>query len=242
MKVITIGRNYDNNIVVNDGKVSRVHLQIVQDDNGNVSVVDLNSANGTLVNGKRITGETRLHANDVVQIGNTTLPWQSYFTPAQQPVEAHQGQIRDTQQPQQLPLKPKRKRKIWWIAAAIALVLLAGGGVYWKISHDKKVKTEQEAKEKAEAEEKEKNDAIEKFYQLRLKIQNIINITVKIDEDVKNTIQKSLEQMKEIADKYPDETALQNAISELQKSKDEWEKAISAQKPATKSKNKSKSK
>lgn len=44
MKVITIGRSSDNNIVINDAKVSRTHLQLVQNDSGICSVVDLNSA------------------------------------------------------------------------------------------------------------------------------------------------------------------------------------------------------
>ena len=76
MKVITIGRSTENNdIVVNDEKVSRNHLQMVMDDNGNYSVVDLGSTNGTYVNGRRISGEVRLQPNDEVRIGQTVLPW-----------------------------------------------------------------------------------------------------------------------------------------------------------------------
>ncbi len=81
MKVITIGRSSDNNIVINDAKVSRTHLQLVQNDSGICSVVDLNSANGTFVNGQKITGEVRLQPRDVIRIGNTTLPWQEYVKP-----------------------------------------------------------------------------------------------------------------------------------------------------------------
>ena len=79
MKVITIGRNPDNDIVIDDSFVSRHHCQIIQDDTGNFRLVDFGSSNGTFVNGVQITGEVMLNPNDAVLIGNTTLPWRSYF-------------------------------------------------------------------------------------------------------------------------------------------------------------------
>ena len=79
MKVITIGRDTDNDIVVNDSKVSRHHLQIISEA-GNFRIVDFNSTNGTFVNNKKISGETALLINDRVRIGNTVLPWQTYFS------------------------------------------------------------------------------------------------------------------------------------------------------------------
>jgi len=78
MKVITIGRDLDNDIVVNDSKASRHHLQIICD-GGNYRIVDFNSTNGTFVNDQKISGETTLLINDRVRIGNTVLPWQTYF-------------------------------------------------------------------------------------------------------------------------------------------------------------------
>ena len=80
MKVITIGRSKDNNnVVIEDNKVSRSHLQIIKDDNGDYYVIDLDSTNGTFVNGTRITGKVQLHKGDIVVIGNTTLSWEAYF-------------------------------------------------------------------------------------------------------------------------------------------------------------------
>jgi clan AA aspartic protease (TIGR02281 family) len=78
MKVITIGRDSDNDVVINDSKVSRHHLQIIGDGAG-FRIVDLNSTNGTFVNDRKISGESLLTASDTVRIGNTILPWQSYF-------------------------------------------------------------------------------------------------------------------------------------------------------------------
>lgn len=80
MKVITIGRSKDNNnIVIEDNNVSRSHLQIINDDNGNYYAIDLDSTNGTFVNGNRITGKVQLHKGDTIVIGNTTLSWEAYF-------------------------------------------------------------------------------------------------------------------------------------------------------------------
>jgi clan AA aspartic protease (TIGR02281 family) len=80
MKVITIGRDLDNDIVINDAKVSRHHLQIIKENSGNFRIVDFGSTNGTFVNDRKISGEIMISINDVVRIGNSTLPWQTYFS------------------------------------------------------------------------------------------------------------------------------------------------------------------
>lgn len=79
MKVITIGRSSENDVVLNDIKASRVHCQIVQHDNGSFSVVDFGSTNGTYVNGVRVNGTKFLNWSDQVVVGDTNLQWQQYF-------------------------------------------------------------------------------------------------------------------------------------------------------------------
>lgn len=79
MKVITIGRGRQNDVVVSDLSVSGQHVQIVQHDNGHFSIVDMNSTNGTYLNGRPIHGEAQLNPGDKVQIGNTLLQWEQYF-------------------------------------------------------------------------------------------------------------------------------------------------------------------
>jgi len=84
MKIIKIGRSSSNDIVVNDGLVTRVaHCQIIVDDYGNCRLID-NSTNGTFVNGTRIGkgAEIRLNKSDIIRIGNSTLPWQTYLNNA----------------------------------------------------------------------------------------------------------------------------------------------------------------
>lgn len=116
MKVITIGRGPDNDVVIDDLRVTRHHLQIVQNNKGEYSAVDLNSANGTFVNGEKISGEVRLQPNDVIVIGTTTLAWQDLINRSDDKETA---------------TKPKSFRKIWIWGLVCAIIIAAGAvGVY----------------------------------------------------------------------------------------------------------------
>lgn len=79
MKVVTIGRSFDNDVVINDFNVSRHHCQIILHDDGKYSLSDFGSTNGTYVNGQRVCGEIKLSTNDIVKIGTTILTWGNYF-------------------------------------------------------------------------------------------------------------------------------------------------------------------
>ncbi len=69
--VIKIGALDDNDIILEDDTVSRHHCRIVQEDDAYV-VIDLDSTNGTHINGVRIR-EAYLSANVVVSVGNTEV-------------------------------------------------------------------------------------------------------------------------------------------------------------------------
>lgn len=79
MKVITIGRSEENDVIINDAHASRHHLQIIQHDDGHYTLSDFGSTNGTYVNGQKIGGEINLTHSDIVRIGNTIIPWRNYF-------------------------------------------------------------------------------------------------------------------------------------------------------------------
>jgi len=68
---ITLGRSPTNNIFVRDKNVSRVHCQIVVTESG-CTLTDLQSTNGTFVNGERTT-ECTLSPGDEIRIGTTLL-------------------------------------------------------------------------------------------------------------------------------------------------------------------------
>ena len=120
MKVITFGRNDNNDVIINDQFVGRNHCQIVED-NGKFLVVDLNSTNGTFVNGKRIAGQQLLSISDEVRIGQTTLNWQTYFrqSPAPSPTPA------PIPSPEPSSMGSNKQKTI--VIISIALVLAIGG-------------------------------------------------------------------------------------------------------------------
>ena len=82
MKIVRIGRSSDNdiNLPADDLNASRHHCQIIQEDDGSYTLVDVGSSNGTYVNGVKRHGQVKLNRNDIVRAGNSTLPWQTYFT------------------------------------------------------------------------------------------------------------------------------------------------------------------
>ena len=67
-----IGRNRPCDIVYADSSVSRKHAQIVETADG-FYLSDLHSANGTFVNGYRLTGETRIYEEDELQFGTVKI-------------------------------------------------------------------------------------------------------------------------------------------------------------------------
>jgi transcriptional regulator with GAF, ATPase, and Fis domain len=69
---ITVGRAPTNAIVVKDERCSRNHAEVFQSQ-GQWTLRDLDSRNGTLVDGKRIQNDYSLQAGDVVRIGNSQL-------------------------------------------------------------------------------------------------------------------------------------------------------------------------
>lgn len=69
---VRIGRMEDNDIVLADPKVSRYHAIIAQGEAG-YSLVDLNSTNGTFLNGERIAEPRVLREEANILLGNTLL-------------------------------------------------------------------------------------------------------------------------------------------------------------------------
>lgn len=118
MKIITIGRDLSNDIIIEDERVSRHHLQLVERD-GTYQAVDLDSTNGTFVNGRRIQGAVSLGQHDTIRIGNTDLLWQAYFE-------------KDASQPQlERPARRPRGRKfrVWPILITVVVILAIAVGV-----------------------------------------------------------------------------------------------------------------
>ncbi|KYF51314.1 diguanylate cyclase, partial [Sorangium cellulosum] len=68
---IVIGRASGATIRLNDDGISRRHARLLQMDS-QVTIEDLNSSNGTLVNGEQVT-RAALHDGDKIRLGSTTV-------------------------------------------------------------------------------------------------------------------------------------------------------------------------
>ncbi|MFB0546931.1 MAG: FHA domain-containing protein [Anaerolineae bacterium] len=83
--MIYIGRQPGNDVVISDPEVSRHHARLIWDGTRFV-IRDLESANGTFVNGARITSPCGLHDGDVISLGEQDLSYKELF-PAAVPVD-----------------------------------------------------------------------------------------------------------------------------------------------------------
>ena len=70
-KNFRFGRDSNNDLQLHDSEVSRFHAELRQDDAG-IRVVDLESSNGTFVNGERATS-VQLSSGDRIQLGKTHM-------------------------------------------------------------------------------------------------------------------------------------------------------------------------
>src|SRR5437870_3652410 len=75
--VMTIGRDVNNDLVINDSEVSRNHARLTSQSGGYL-IEDLASTNGTFVNGQRLIGPKLLNSSDVVGLGETIVLEYSY--------------------------------------------------------------------------------------------------------------------------------------------------------------------
>jgi len=86
--LLRIGRSSDNDLWIDDNSISRVHCQI-QCAEGNAILHDLGSANGTLINGERLRGGSRvLQHEEQIRIGKTDLVF--FESTAEDPKKADQ--------------------------------------------------------------------------------------------------------------------------------------------------------
>jgi pSer/pThr/pTyr-binding forkhead associated (FHA) protein len=70
---ITVGRDVGAGFTVNDHGVSRMHARIERQPDGSYTLTDLESTNGTRVNGAAVRGSWALRSGDKLFIGETVM-------------------------------------------------------------------------------------------------------------------------------------------------------------------------
>ena len=71
----TVGRSTGADFIVEAPLVSRIHCRLTAGAT-ELEVIDLESTNGTFVNGERLNGSRQLQAGDVITIGQTQLTYE----------------------------------------------------------------------------------------------------------------------------------------------------------------------
>ncbi len=70
---VTVGRSEDNALSLGKDDYASSHHARIEAARDGVWIVDLDSTNGTFVNGERLDGRRRLHRGDAIRIGQTEL-------------------------------------------------------------------------------------------------------------------------------------------------------------------------
>ena len=84
---LTVGSAADNDVVVEDASVSRVHAMLHQL-NGRWFIEDCGSRNGTAVNGRQLTSMQPLRSTDEVRLGRARMVFCGQVSPSGNPTEA----------------------------------------------------------------------------------------------------------------------------------------------------------
>ena len=81
----SVGRLPDNDIVIDDATVSRRHCAIVVHSDLTIEIHDVASKNGTLVNGRKLQGPTRLRDGDEIGLSERRLTFLMFAGQATSP-------------------------------------------------------------------------------------------------------------------------------------------------------------
>ncbi len=79
---VVLGRDESAGLTIPDEELSRQHARLQVDGNA-VTIEDLDSLNGTFVNGERLTGPRRLRSGDRIKVGATVVEFVSAAAPEQ---------------------------------------------------------------------------------------------------------------------------------------------------------------
>lgn len=107
-KEYSVGKSSKNDIIINDpdNLVSREHAKIIVQSNGEIYIKDLNSTNGTYINGKRIKDAMRIYPNDDIRLAKTPLTWKQINDVQNKKPEGVGGGTKIVENGNKMPLPP----------------------------------------------------------------------------------------------------------------------------------------
>jgi pSer/pThr/pTyr-binding forkhead associated (FHA) protein len=107
MRELKIGRLPSNDIVLNEPTVSKYHA-ILRIEQTGVTLTDLNSTNGTFVNGNRVEDSIQLNELDIVKLGLVLFDWNDYVGSN---LEQKKANYQSNSEPDDLPQREIEEEK-----------------------------------------------------------------------------------------------------------------------------------
>jgi uncharacterized protein YraI len=134
--LLTIGRAQDNDVVLDDPQVSRYHAHLMRHGD-EIIIEDLGSTNGTLVNGRRISGPHVLQPSETIAVGASVFSVEGFAAPSTVGMLPQTLTARDFPGPaRQAPAAPQQAppaaqpagetpwQAIGWVAGLLIVVML----------------------------------------------------------------------------------------------------------------------
>jgi hypothetical protein len=135
---LTVGRVADNKLQIEHASISGHHA-VLKLDSLDYVIKDLDSTNGTRINGERVS-QQKLRRNDILRLGNIELLYDSEHAPPGQPMPQPSARVNLNEcashgrppgftnaAPVAKPPRGRMDKK--WLAGILAAVLVALGGV-----------------------------------------------------------------------------------------------------------------
>ena len=139
MKAVSLGRAPDNDLVLNDEKVSRYHARIFYR-SGSWYLADMQSTHGTTVNGKSVQGQVKLRDYDEIELSDSKLIFDGsnlLSKSGRSLLSLSKPFAADEKKPRK---KSSRSRRLIRLGlAAAAILLLVTGGIIMVLVEDSPV-------------------------------------------------------------------------------------------------------
>jgi len=120
---IRLGRDLENDIVLQDNQASRQHAEVSQV-GGQIFIRDLNSMNGTFVNDERVTEPRPLQPNDRIRIGGKVLVYEVGDAASPSPFESDWEAKLWSDEDESSPSRHQRRILIGGLVAVATLLIL----------------------------------------------------------------------------------------------------------------------
>ncbi|MCK5578197.1 MAG: FHA domain-containing protein [Planctomycetes bacterium] len=126
-KVTSFGRTPQNDVILKGDRISRRHCEVRKTSEG-YSLVDLESRNGTFVNGERVK-EKKLELGDRIHVGDVLVIFENELPPA---LVSGAPAARPTAEDDFI-VAGRKKVGAGWIWFGVVIVVL-GGFIWWRLS------------------------------------------------------------------------------------------------------------